>query len=556
MALAAAALPLLVSCPLSMGGGDDDAGGVGSLEISVSSSDLSSSRNLSPDVPLEVVSYDIAGTGPSGKTFSVAGLTPGSTRSVSNLVPGAWSVVATGFNASGQEIVTAAAPATVLSGKTTPVPLTCTPFTGTGILTLNVSWPIDTVAATARMWASWAVTGSSFGEPTEFSTPAQSGGNVSTAWTNSGLQNGFYTLKVQLKDGASILWTSNIETVLVLKGKTTSGSWTLSAGNLAQGGVAMSLGSATYPPATVTLEGAVAQLSQAPGRAMTVSASSDLAPATWEWYLDGENIPGASTNSHTVEGKDLSRGVHTLDAVVYGGNRAGSKGTSFLVELSDMLPFSDIVAGYASNKADILEGSSGTYTLRSGPGLADDGSEDTLNEFVMELPNTPRRGGKAFLGILAARDGTPLTGNYSVSFERQIVSGTDVMMYFNLTVDGPDVENKSGSSGVLVAFPCEKPEPTAARYVLRPQTAINNISGGTIEGITRISSSVFHDASGDVATLQTLIDKGLVLKNLLTKDKGAPQTKVLAGTLIIVGDTLKGNMSNAEMVVSKLAYSF
>jgi hypothetical protein len=44
-------------------------------------------------------------------------------------------------------------------------------------------------------------------------------------------------------------------------------------------------------------------------------------------------------------------------------------------ELSDMLPFSDIVAGYASNKADILEGSSGTYTLRSGPGLADDGSE-------------------------------------------------------------------------------------------------------------------------------------------------------------------------------------
>jgi hypothetical protein len=32
------------------------------------------------------------------------------------------------------------------------------------------------VAATARMWASWAVTGSSFGEPTEFSTPAQSGG--------------------------------------------------------------------------------------------------------------------------------------------------------------------------------------------------------------------------------------------------------------------------------------------------------------------------------------------------------------------------------------------
>jgi hypothetical protein len=45
-------------------------------------------------------------------------------------------------------------------------------------------------------------------------------------------------------------------------------------------------------------------------------------------------------------------------------------------------------------------------------------------------------------------------------------------MYFNLTVDGPDVENKSGSSGVLVAFPCEKPEPTAARYVLRPQTAI------------------------------------------------------------------------------------
>lgn len=548
---------LLVSCPFAMDtSGKDEEEGTGSLEISVSSSGLSSSRNLVPDVLLEVVSYDIAGTGPSGKTFSVVGLTPGSTRNVSDLVPGAWSVAATGFNASGEEIVSDSAPATVLSGKTTSVPLTCIPFSGNGTLTLNVSWPADTVEDTARTWASLGVPGGSFGTSFEFSPPTQSAGNVSAAWTDSALKNGFHTLRVQLKDGASVLWTSNIETVLILDGKITSGSWTLSAGNLAQGGVTMNIGSDAYPPVTVALSGAVSELYQDPESEMTVSAESDLSGASWEWYLDGEKIQGAGQNSYTVEGKNLAKGFHTLDAVAYGGNRAGSKGISFyVVPLSDMQYYADRVAGYACNKASIVR-SGGTYTLKSGPGLADDGSEDSLNEFVMELPATPRRGGKAFLGIFAAPNGTLLTANYSVSFERTIATGTDVMMYFNLTVDGPGVTNTRGGTGVLVAFPCEKPAPTAARYVLRPETPINNISGGTISGITRINSSLFHDAAGNVATLQTLIDKGLVLKNALTKDKGAPQTKSMAGTLLIVGDTLKGNMSNAEMVVSKLEYSF
>ena len=114
-----------------------DSTGVGELALFISPS---AARMIEPGVDTTIASYDLTGTGPDSASFNVPGF-ESSTYSNNLLAIGTWEITVLGRNLDGEIIGAVTDTFEVRSGETTSITLTLRPITGTGVISITVSWP-------------------------------------------------------------------------------------------------------------------------------------------------------------------------------------------------------------------------------------------------------------------------------------------------------------------------------------------------------------------------------------------------------------------------------
>ena len=138
------------------------------------------------------------------------------------------------------------------------------------------------------------------GTNANFSTTASGTGPFSYAWTVDGSPFGGNTSSISIPTGA--LSVGNHTVVVTTTG--TCGSASQSATLTVQPPT-----SATTPGNQTVCKGGIASFS---------TTASGTGPFTYQWKLDGSNIPGATSSSVNINTTSLSGGNHTVDVVVMG----------------------------------------------------------------------------------------------------------------------------------------------------------------------------------------------------------------------------------------------
>jgi hypothetical protein len=214
---------VLLSCPM---GCRPLAQGKGSLVLGVSSSEVKG-KSISPALDLEIAYYDVRGAGPNSAAFSQLGVT-GSMVVQNSIVAGAWTITVDAFNSSLEPIGAGSAGVTIEPGLTAQASVQVAPLTGTGSLTIAISWPSGTIAFPAVSGTLTSAGGTSQTITFTMSTDTAS-------YSSGALNAGYYSLILQLSDGAVVEWGS-FEAVRILKGQTTTASFDLTSQDLLSGG--------------------------------------------------------------------------------------------------------------------------------------------------------------------------------------------------------------------------------------------------------------------------------------------------------------------------------
>ncbi len=275
-------------------------------------------RTIAPSAEsLTIATYDITFTRP-GKT-PVTLSVPGSTTQTQPiyLKPGDWSVTVTANNSTPYPIGVATGSLTVTAGQTSAVTLTILSLVGEGTLTLSA----DTrdVLMDAPSLTGFLTPGVG-GDP----IPVTFSLNEAGARYSESVSAGSYLLQLVLKDGTQTL-ANYVDTVLVVAGLPTAGNLSIKA---KQGAVVIELVDQITRPIPITLSGAQSTLSG--GATMTVTATPALPVDSYQWYLDGVAINGATSNQVTV-GSGLDAGEYTLTVVVKKGSLYSSESVDFTV---------------------------------------------------------------------------------------------------------------------------------------------------------------------------------------------------------------------------------
>ena len=214
---------VLLSCPM---GCRPLAQGSGSLVIGVSSSGVKE-KTIAPPLDLEVAYYDVRGAGPNSAAFSQLGVT-GSTVVQNSMAAGAWTITADAFNSNHEPIGAGSADVTIEPGLTAQASVQVLPLPGTGSLTIAISWPTGMIAFPAVSGTLTSVGGT----PQAISLTM---GTYSASYSSGALNAGYYSLILQLSDGAVVEW-GLFEAIRILKGQTTTASFGLTSQDLLSGG--------------------------------------------------------------------------------------------------------------------------------------------------------------------------------------------------------------------------------------------------------------------------------------------------------------------------------
>jgi pimeloyl-ACP methyl ester carboxylesterase len=298
-------------------------------------------RTLQPPLDMNPASYNVTGLGPGGTSFQRLGVT-GASTTVDSLAPGSWQVTVEAFNSGSQLIGTGSAGAVVAAGAVTAALIVVSPLAGEGLLQLTVSWPSGQLANPSVTGTLTPVGGS----PTAlgFSLAGDSASHQ-----NPALASGYYALSLVLREGAAVVW-GRTESVRILAGQTTTGLFALTAADLDPGSLQVTIQPNLQNPFQISFQGQSQAL--APGTDMTVSATLSPMPPnpSYQWYLDGSPLPGATASTVTIGGS-LPVGANRLDLLVLGGGALAAGGVSFRISPFARTPVF-FVHGYGLTSAD------------------------------------------------------------------------------------------------------------------------------------------------------------------------------------------------------------
>lgn len=298
----------------------------GSLTVSVSDS---ASRAMLPELDMNLASYSIEGSGPSGATFAVAG--PGPSFTVEKLAFGEWTLIVRGLNAEGVAVAVGNATAVVRTGEATLVSVAVRPYEGDGTFCLNLGWnaaDLDIPGASASLLP---VVGQSISLPIALSAGSAASGSFALA-------AGYYTLTSTLTDNGIVV-AGAAELVRVAAGAVTKGTIFFDKINKPGGSISVDIDVDMSDPLTVSISG-VPSLLVGAGSATAVASVAGNVNATVAWFLNGESV--AIGSEYAIAG--LNDGFYRLDAVAFSadGKRAGSASVSFeasgSIDLSGYLP--------------------------------------------------------------------------------------------------------------------------------------------------------------------------------------------------------------------------
>lgn len=358
------------------------AGSTATLKINLSSN--TNAKTIQPGISLDVVTYDIFGSGPSGATFQALGI--GSTiYRKEGLLPGDWSVYAIGKNAAGTSIAQSATSAVTLAlAETKTVGLTCLPYVGNGSLRIDLSWPSE-AAVTPVIEASLTPEGGT-SVPITFTIT----GNKASYLSDPTLTNGYYTLSLKLKDSSMsnyLVW-SKVESVLIFKDQLTTANWVLTVDDADAApapGIALTLTSDTKKPITITLSGYYNDLQQ--GSTMTVSATGTPTPTSWQWYLDGDILTGETSSSTTVGSGLVAGSAHTLTVIGKTTELARSADVRFRITTNETKGVTTFAGQYGVGSADGT-GSAASFNYPNGVAVYASGNvfvADTNNHKIRKI---------------------------------------------------------------------------------------------------------------------------------------------------------------------------
>jgi len=111
------------------------------LELNFDSS--LSAKNIVPDESMDIALIEVDGIGPDSQSFSVS--SAGENVVLEELLPGNWTITATGKNDVGTVIATGSAAPELIIGVITPVTITLTEDIGTGTLDVTFTWEPDVI---------------------------------------------------------------------------------------------------------------------------------------------------------------------------------------------------------------------------------------------------------------------------------------------------------------------------------------------------------------------------------------------------------------------------
>jgi alpha-tubulin suppressor-like RCC1 family protein len=308
----------------------DSANDDGSVVLSFSDA---RARTIIPDVSLVIAAYDISFTR-SGYTTVVLADVPGTatqTQPVS-LKPGPWTVTANAKNDTGGIIGVATTAVTVNAGHTTTASLTILSLSGNGQLTLFAD--TSGLVMSAPSLTGSLTPASPPHDPITVNFDMSSG----TPSYSHSVPAGSYLLKLDLCDGAEKL-ASYVDAVLVAANFPTTGNLSFAPKS---GFVVVQFVDQIKRAVPITLNGAVPMLGL--GDTMTVTASPAVPVDSYQWYLDGQALTGATSGQVTVE-SGLAGGDHTLAIVVQKSSVYSCESADFTVASASVAGFSAIGAG-------------------------------------------------------------------------------------------------------------------------------------------------------------------------------------------------------------------
>ena len=310
-------------------------------------------RTLAPTTDMNPASYAITGTGPSSATFSAA--TTGAVVTKNSLAIGAWTVVVNATNAAGVLIGTGTSSAQVNTGATTSVAVTVSPVSGTGTLSLAISWPASQVS-TPSISASLAP---ALGASQALAFTISGAG---ASYLNAAVPTGYYTLTLTLLDNG-IAVAGSADVVRIVAGQTTSGTYAITNVNSPGGSVAVTINPNLQNPLALSIAGA--QTNQLAGSTQTLAASVSnyTGSVVYGWYVNG--VVQAATASNFVFGAGMAAGYYQIDVTAYNSDRSQAGSATQLVQ---------VTAATGLGPAAVNLGTAGNYAILSEAGITTTGT--------------------------------------------------------------------------------------------------------------------------------------------------------------------------------------
>ncbi|MBU0956312.1 MAG: hypothetical protein KKI09_12860, partial [Spirochaetes bacterium] len=302
------------------------------------------SRTLLPGISMDIAEYEVSGIGPSGAEFVKK--TSDSSLEIPGLVFGDWTLSANALNEDGTVIGTGSAAATVHTGTTTNVSITVRPYEGDASLSLSVLWNQADIDVPSVLATLTPVEGDAL-------SLAFSINGAAAAYSSNAIPAGYYTLSVQLQDNG-ITVMGAVETVRLVKGALTSGTFEFLEVNKPGGTIDVEIIADMGDPLTVSISGLSSQLIGTAVMQLSAAIAEEV-NAVYVWYLNGKSV----ATGQTCELAGLADGFYRVDvtAISADGKRAGSASGSFhaagAIDLSSYMKIHEVQgASHVSPYAD------------------------------------------------------------------------------------------------------------------------------------------------------------------------------------------------------------
>lgn len=329
------------SCTLSFSDG-------GAISLTIAEN-VTNAKNLLPALDMNPASYRVSGIGPLGATFTPVTIS-GTTASIEKLVAGSWTITVDAYNADATptKIGSGSAIVTVINGRTTNTPVTVIPLTGNGTLTLSLTWPSDVLVNPQVVATLKPTTGS-------VQSLAFTVDTTSASYTSSAIPAGYYTLSISLNEETTTV-AGRSETVRIVDGQTTNGSYSFPNLNPAGGTVSVDITPELANPFTVSISGGQSTMNVGASQSLTAVVSNASGPVIYAWYVNGID-QDVSTATWTC-GSTWKVGYYTIDAVAIStdGRKAGSSSMTVSVEPNvyaggvSLSSSNHMIPGYWKNK--------------------------------------------------------------------------------------------------------------------------------------------------------------------------------------------------------------